>query len=636
MKEQTLNNIELFHQTRWLNGNLKDYYVNNIYWAIPNRTLVIRLHHPTCPEKRLVIDNGRAIWVTEIKLEEEGSDQLLRQFRNFLARGKISKITQLGTERIIDIEFVGSLAKHLIAEFFSRGNIILTDEKNIILVALEYYQTRHRTIAVGKEYLTPPERGLDPLNVDTRHLRPMLKYEDDFRRWIGKNLALPKKYIDILPKMIGVGEGTKGSELDEEKIVKILEKIKGFFREENISPVIYLDSNGVVDFSVTPVSVDGLVQQNVQNLNEALDKIFTKIVLQEKEKEALYPLIREKEKTRKAIEELSNKKDMMLEDKNFLTELANKIKANLQLLYQDYEEFKKTLLPAKIEKGEEGGKEKIVYKNYIFEFDKNNPLKTCSEVYGIAKRLVEDAKKIEESINEMHKEIGKIEKKIMAKEKIISKEHKKAREREWFEKYRWFYTSEDMLAIGGRDASSNEAIIKKYLEDEDIVFHAEIVGAPFFILKNGAKAGENSLKEVAIAAVSFSNFWKMGASAGEAYWVYKNQISKQAPSGQYMGKGAFMISGKRNYIRNLPIELAVGIVKVKEHYSVVCGPVDAIKKYSENYLVIVPGNEDKNAVAKKIVKYFYDKIGDIVKDIPFEEFIQTLPPGGCKLKNPNM
>ncbi|MEM3786663.1 MAG: fibronectin-binding domain-containing protein, partial [Nitrososphaeria archaeon] len=128
----------------------------------------------------------------------------------------------------------------------------------------------------------------------------------------------------------------------------------------------------------------------------------------------------------------------------------------------------------------------------------------------------------------------------------------------------------------------------------------------------------------------------MGASAGEAYWVYKNQISKQAPSGQYMGKGAFMISGKRNYIRNLPIELAVGIVKVKEHYSVVCGPVDAIKKYSENYLVIVPGNEDKNAVAKKIVKYFYDKIGDIVKDIPFEEFIQTLPPGGCKLKNPNM
>ncbi|MCX8188138.1 MAG: ribosome rescue protein RqcH [Nitrososphaeria archaeon] len=635
MEEWTLNNIELFHQARWLNGNLKDYYVNNVYWAIVNRTLVIRLHHPTYPEKRLVIDNGKAIWVTEIKLEEEGSDQLLRQFRNFLARGKISKITQFGTERIIDIEFIGSLAKHLIAEFFSRGNIILVDEKNVILTALEYYQTRHRIIAVGKEYQTPPERGLDPLKADIKHLKPMLKYDDDFRKWIGKNLALPKKYIDMLPKILGVKEGTKGNELDEEKIIIILDKIKEFFREENIRPVIYLDDNNVVDFSIIPNIVEGLVQQNVQNLNEALDKIFTKIVLQEKEKDALYPLIREKEKTKKAIDELTNKKDQMTEDGKLLTELANKIRANLQLLYQDYEEFKKTLLPAKIEKDEDGI-EKIVYKSYTFEFDKNRPLKTCSEIYDMSKMLVEDTKKIEESISEMYKEIEKIEKKIMVKEKIISREHKKTREREWFEKYRWFYTSEDMLAIGGRDASSNEAIIKKYLEDEDIVFHAEIVGAPFFILKKGTKAGENSLKEVAIAAVSFSNFWKMGASAGEAYWVYKNQISKQAPSGQYMGKGAFMISGKRNYIRNLPIELAVGVVKVKEHYSVVCGPIDAVKKRCENYLVIVPGNEDKNSIAKKIVKYFYDKTGEVIKDIPFEEFIQALPPGGCKLKNFNL
>jgi hypothetical protein len=99
-----------------------------------------------------------------------------------------------------------------------------------------------------------------------------------------------------------------------------------------------------------------------------------------------------------------------------------------------------------------------------------------------------------------------------------------------------------------------------------------------------------------------------------------------------MGKGAFMITGKRNYIRNLPIELAVGIVRVKEHYSVVCGPVDAIKKYCENYLVIVPGNEDKNSVTKKIVKYFFEKVGESVKEIPFEEFIQALPPGGCKIK----
>jgi predicted ribosome quality control (RQC) complex YloA/Tae2 family protein len=630
MQDQTLNNIELFHQTRWLNTNLRDYYVNNVYWAIVSRAIVIRLHHPTYPEKRLVIDSGRAIWVTETKLEEEGADQLLRQFRKFLSRGKISKIEQFDTERIISIEFVGSIARKLIVEFFSRGNIILVDERNVILAALEYFQTRHRTIAPGKEYTTPPERGMDPLKVEVKHFRPILKYEDDFRKWVGKNLALPKKYVDMLPKLIGVKDGTLGRELDEEKLLKILDKIKGFFIEENIKPTIYLDDSEVVDFSILPYNFEGLKSEEIGSLNEAIDKIYTKLILKEKEIGKMYPIIREKERIVRSIEDLNSKRDGMLEDSKFLTELANMIRENIQLIYQDYEEFKKRLSPAKIVV--ENDSEKLFYKDYSFIFDRNNPLKTCSEIYSRAKNLVEDSKKIEESIRGLQNEMENLEKKIRAKERMFEKEHKKAYEKEWFEKYRWFYTTEGFLAVGGRDASSNEAIIKKYLEEDDIVFHADIVGAPFFILKKGKMAGENSLKETAIAAVAFSNFWKMGASAGEAYWVYRDQISKQAPSGQYMGKGAFMITGKRNYIRNLPIELAVGIVRVKEHYSVVCGPVDAIKKYCENYLVIVPGNEDKNSVTKKIVKYFFEKVGESVKEIPFEEFIQALPPGGCKIK----
>ncbi|MGB9726819.1 MAG: ribosome rescue protein RqcH [Nitrososphaeria archaeon] len=630
MRDQTMNNIELFHQTRWLNTNLREYYVNNVYWAIVNRALVIRLHHPTNPEKRLVIDSGRAIWVTETKLEEEGADQLLRQFRKFLSRGKISRIEQFGTERIIGIEFVGSIARQLIAEFFGRGNIVLVDEKNVILTALEYYQTRHRIIAPGKEYTTPPERGMDPLKIEAYHLKPILKYEDDFRKWVGKNLALPKKYVDILPKLIGVKDGTLGRELDEEKLSKILNKIREFFMEENVKPTIYLEDSEVVDFSIFPYNFEGLKCEEAKSLNEAVEKIFTKLILEEKETGKMYPIMREKERIERSIGDLSRKKDEMIKDSEFLSELAKKIRENIQLIYQDYEDFKKRLSPAKITS--EDDSEKLVYKEYIFIFDRNNPLKTCSEIYSRAKTLLEDSRKIEESIRGLQNEMEILERKIREKKRVFEKEYKKVYEKEWFEKYRWFYTTEGFLAVGGRDASSNEAIIKKYLEEEDIVFHADIVGAPFFILKKGKMAGENSLRETATAAVAFSNFWKMGASAGEAYWVYRDQISKQAPSGQYMGKGAFMITGRRNYIRNLPIELAVGIIRIKEHYSVVCGPVDAIKKYCEKYLVIVPGNEDKNSIAKKVVRYFFEKVGENVKEISLEEFIQALPPGGCKIK----
>ena len=78
------------------------------------------------------------------------------------------------------------------------------------------------------------------------------------------------------------------------------------------------------------------------------------------------------------------------------------------------------------------------------------------------------------------------------------------RNKEWYERYRWFITSDGLLAIGGRDASSNSAIIRKHLEEQDLVFHAEIHGSPFFILKNSHSLDniDRSLLEVGQATVS--------------------------------------------------------------------------------------------------------------------------------------
>jgi len=47
--------------------------------------------------------------------------------------------------------------------------------------------------------------------------------------------------------------------------------------------------------------------------------------------------------------------------------------------------------------------------------------------------------------------------------------------KEWYEKFRWFISSDDFLILGGRDATSNEIVIKKHTEKNDLVFHR-----PFF------------------------------------------------------------------------------------------------------------------------------------------------------------
>ena len=93
------------------------------------------------------------------------------------------------------------------------------------------------------------------------------------------------------------------------------------------------------------------------------------------------------------------------------------------------------------------------------------------------------------------------------------------RKKNWYERYRWFFTSDGLLAIGGRDSSSNSSIIRKHLEKNDKVFHADIFGSPFFILKDSKNTPSASLNEVAHATVCFSRAWREAMYGLSAYWV---------------------------------------------------------------------------------------------------------------------
>ncbi|HIQ50413.1 MAG TPA: DUF814 domain-containing protein, partial [Nautiliaceae bacterium] len=65
----------------------------------------------------------------------------------------------------------------------------------------------------------------------------------------------------------------------------------------------------------------------------------------------------------------------------------------------------------------------------------------------------------------MQKKLIEIEKEKEMKEKEekeIKELLKKIKKGEWYEKYRWFFTSKGNLVICGKDQSSNEVIIKKY------------------------------------------------------------------------------------------------------------------------------------------------------------------------------
>jgi hypothetical protein len=142
--------------------------------------------------------------------------------------------------------------------------------------------------------------------------------------------------------------------------------------------------------------------------------------------------------------------------------------------------------------------------------------------------------------------------------------------------------------------------------------HADIHGAPAVVFfAEGSQPPERDLREAAVIAAAYSKAWKAGIGSIDVYWVWGSQVSKSAPAGEYLAKGAFMVYGKRNYIRAVELRLALGIAIDEEGAPVVIvGPPELVKRRRVVYTVLVPGDEDPSRLAKRLRRILASKAGD--------------------------
>lgn len=212
----------------------------------------------------------------------------------------------------------------------------------------------------------------------------------------------------------------------------------------------------------------------------------------------------------------------------------------------------------------------------------------------------------------------KLEKQRKIEEKQ-TKTIKKSLKKKWYDKFRWFISSDGFMVLLGRDATTNEILIKKYTERNDLVLHTDIVGSPFVVIKSDNKEiPKRTIKEAADAAVTFGKAWKLGISSTPTFKAKPEQLTKEAPSGEFVPKGGFITKGKLEYIEN-KINLAVGI----KDNRIMVGPLEAIKKNCSKYVEVKQGREKTSRIAKQIQ---YKLGGDL------DEIIRALPAGGCEIK----
>jgi predicted ribosome quality control (RQC) complex YloA/Tae2 family protein len=667
MLKDTMTSFDVAAATHEINELVKDAHVAKIY-QIGIQTLLLRLRKPNIPRIQLLIEAGKRIHLTSYEHETpKKPSAFCMSLRKYLDNGVIKEVRQHEFERIAVIEVSTRQGDfQLVAELFGGGNVILVDPEAKILQAMTYKRMRDRNILRGEPFQHPPERGLNPLKLSRQEFLEITKLEKtEIVKALTKFLSISGAYAEEILLRAEVNKKTLCSSLTEHELDGIftqLQNIISIIEAGTVEPRIVSDEKNVwIDVTPVPLKKYGQFdQKEYSTFNSALDEYYTKITDVERGDEATVDVESEVARYRRMLQRqekaLEALKEPITKNKN-IGDLIYQHFGDLQSLLQKIMEKKRSgksweEIAAIIEEGKKAERHPDVYfhslepanqllhvlvGNNVFSLNLRHSIQANADrYYSLSKKAEKKLRGAEKTLEETRAKIEETKKQV-----TIAKEAQqplaKRRKREWFEKYRWFRSSDGFLVIGGRDAITNEILIKKRMEPDDIVFHAEIVGAPFVLIKTeGKTAPEQTINEAAQLAASYSRGWREMLSAINVYWIHPDQVSKSPPSGQSLPKGSFMIRGTKNFVRGVPLQVAVGVKTDDDAIMVIGGPAGAIAHQTSAYVEIVPGDQKSAQIAKKIRHLLSTKVSEDLKRsvtaVPIEEIQRFIPLGRGKMK----
>jgi predicted ribosome quality control (RQC) complex YloA/Tae2 family protein len=647
LRKKEFTSFDITAAIHELKATIADSRVNNIY-QLNEKTLIFKLHKIDLPPIRLVTEAGRRIHLTVYAQESPNvPPAFCMALRKYLRGAWVSGIEQYEFERIVTLSFKtkAGLLK-LVVELFGEGNIILTNEKNMILQALFFKRMRDRNILRNEVLVFPPSSGENPFEVSLSELEEALKTagEVEVVRVTARFLGIGGVYAEEVLLRANVDKAKQCKNLTDMEIKGIFDALQSLLSKVttgNLEPSIILDEDGsfldVVPFKLK--RYEGFKTQVYNSFNQALDEFYLRVTAAEsalasvevdklkQEAERLKRVIAEQEKSI-LEEEAKAERDKLIGDTiyahfNELQTFQDKL-LNANTAGKDWNMLINEALAAK-----KTGK---IPEVYIESFDgRNLALNLCidnlqfsinlrhslfdnaSEHYERGKKARQKSAGALAALEDSKKRLAKIDRELREAEELkslkpaeiieaLSKRKLERESKEWYEKFRWFTSSDGFLVVAGKDTVSNEVLIKKYTKQEDVVFHAEISGAPFVVVKSeGKTTSEQTLREAGEFAASFSRAWRENAGSADVYWVKLDQLRKSGPSGESVPHGAFAVVGKRNWMRSVPLKLAVGTI-VDEEASFVGGPVDAVKAKTRTYVVLVPGDLAGKELLKQILK----------------------------------
>lgn len=624
-----LAGIELRYLVNVINKSSAGYYVGNIY-SVSRGGILFKLHHPEKQDLFVMISTN-GMWLTRRRIDAAAPNRLLRRLRSDLLRAKVACVIQAGAERIAYMHFSNFEKEFvLVSEMFGDGNLILCNSEMKILALLHSVNVRHRQLAVGMQYELPPSNSLDIFNVRRADFDSMTETDIEAVRWVGKRLGFPKKYAEIVFQKASVDPRTSTRSLAEPDIDALYAATRDLVDDVsggNHHTVVVRPPDGPPEIYPVRIRTE-LPVEEPESFMEGLDLIFTEDIICDARKAETGAANKKIQEYKSQISEQDKAIETVKQRSQQIGEVARRVMAcaTAGITIRD-----ESFFSALREHGAELASIRGI--RHICVLDEKIRISEDSSLYAVGSVLFDEAKRQANAVSAIEAQKKRTLKKLEGVDVSggESPGFHHIVKRTWFQRYRWFFTSDGIMAVGGRDSSSNSAVIRKHMEKNDRIFHAEIFGSPFFILKDSDAASPSSLTETAHATVCFSRAWRGEMYGMSAFWVLPDQVKKAAPSGQFLPKGSFIIDGQRNFVKISSLKLAVGIMRYNDSYLATCGPPDPIMKQSACYAVIEPSAGDMAGAAKKIRNQFLQEFRDISEAIPLDEFVRILPAGGSHI-----
>lgn len=583
-----LSGLEVAALVKEINFRLRDSYVNNVYSL--GESHLLRFRRPDSDDALMVASPAEGVWISEKAAERGETSPFVSRLRGEISRAKFVEARQFGTDRIVELVLEGRAERRLVVEQMPPGNTIVTDAAGRVLLLQREVKTPGRRLVEGGTYAPPSQRRKDPGALTAQELTEMLRSEPTLGKVFGRRVALPRKYVAELLHRLGLEDGTPSLALNgrEEEAVAALKAMVESAREDS-GPCVCATDSGDEIFAVVPEAFE--VKERAETLSSLCDELILPEVLGGASEGRGGPSQEEV-----ALERLRKQSESALAEAARLRRLAEDVKR----------------APSLDEAVHLAGKGR----------------KAARSQEALASAIFDEAKETESNAAELTAAARRLERKARAAKPETPALRRLERSRgEWYERFRWFTTSKGRLAIGGRDAQTNTVLVKRHLDENDTVYHADLFGSPFFILKGGVEQTPEEIAEVAQATASFSSAWKTGLVAADAYWVTKEQVSASAPSGEYLARGSFAITGKKNFVPRNPVQIAVGLT---DDGRIVSGPESAISGATRHYVTLVPHREKASDTAKRVLKELERSSGSSLAG-RLDSVVRALPSGGGKL-----